>query len=169
MYFRVIQQFKLTLTNLDNILEKAIAHARKKDFDPSNFCQARLAPDMFTFTRQIQIATDVAKSAAATLSGKEIPKFEDNESSLPELQTRIRKCVAFLDTFAEKDFAHLTNSTVVKVPYPAGKAMLAPDALITRAIPNLFFHVTAAYAILRAGGVDVGKEDFLGKIPMFDA
>lgn len=168
MYFPMIKQFQRTLTALDAILGKAVAHAEARKFSPDNFCTSRLAPDMLPFSRQIQIACDSAKRAGALLSGKEAPAHEDNETTMAQLRERIQKCLAFLGTLREEDFAKVTAKTVVPLPNPPGKAMHAEDALLARAVPNFFFHVTTAYAILRAGGVEIGKLDFLGDLPMFD-
>jgi hypothetical protein len=124
---------------------------------------------MLPFPVQIRIATDQAKSAAANLSGKEAPKFEDNETTIEELRGRIRRCISFLDSFTQKDFEKTNEKTVVKLAYPPGKAMLANEYLFGRQIPNFFFHVATAYNLLRAGGVEIGKMDFLGNLPMQDA
>ncbi len=169
MYYAVIQQFVRTLHNLDAILAKAVAHAEAKKFDPNNFCTARLAPDMLPFTRQVQIACDAAKRAASALTGKEAPAHEDTERTMEELRGRVGKCLAYLESLTPEDFAHVTSKTVVKAPGPSGKSMYADDLLLGRQVPNFFFHVTTAYALLRAGGVEVGKRDFLGNLPMFDA
>ncbi len=149
MYFAVIQQFQRTLRALDAILSKAVLYAEAKKFDPDNFCTARLTPDMLPFTRQIQIACDSGKRAAAALVGKEAPVHEDTEQTLAQLQERIGKCLAYLATFREKDFDAVTPKTEVKLLNPPGKAMYADDALLGRSIPNFFFHVTIAYALLR--------------------
>jgi hypothetical protein len=167
MYYDVIQQFTKTLRNLDGILEKAIRHAEAKKFDPNNFCTARLAPDMFPLTKQVQIASDVAKAMPAMLTGKEPPKFEDNETTMEQLRERVRKTLAHLETYRADDFAKVTDKTAVKVPYPQGKSMHAADWVFARSVPNLFFHVSMTYALLRAGGVDVGKGDFLGPQNLF--
>jgi len=169
MYHLAIRQFAHTLKSLDTILGKAVSHAEAKKFDVNNYCSARLAPDMLPFPVQIRIATDQAKSAAANLSGKEAPKFEDNETTVEELRARIRRCVSFLDSFTEKDFEKVTGKTVIKLAYPPGKAMLANEYLFGRQIPNFFFHVSTAYNLLRQGGVEIGKMDFLGNLPMQDA
>ena len=169
MYLLAIRQFAHTLKNLDTILGKAVSHAEAKKFDVNNFCSARVFPDMLPFPVQIRIATDQAKSAAANLSGKEAPKFEDNETTIEELRGRIRRCISFLDSFTQKDFEKTNEKTVVKLAYPPGKAMLANEYLFGRQIPNFFFHVATAYNLLRAGGVEIGKMDFLGSLPMQDA
>jgi uncharacterized protein len=169
MYFAVIQQYQRSLRALDAILGKAVLHAEAKKFSPDNFCTARLAPDMLPFTRQVQIACDSAKRSAAGLTGKEAPVHEDTEQTMAELRERIQKCLAYLRTLKAEDFAKVTAKTVVKLANPSGKAMYAEDALLSRSVPNFFFHVTVAYALLRAGGVDIGKQDFLGELPpMFD-
>jgi hypothetical protein len=165
MYFAVIQQFQRTLRALDAMLGKAVLHAEAKKFSPDNFCTARLAPDMFPFSRQIQLVCDVAKRTAATLIGKEPPVHEDTEQTIAQLRERIQKCLTYLATFRAEDFASVTSTTKVKLLHPPGKAMYADDALLARALPNFFFHVSMAYALLRAGGVDVGKMDFLGALP----
>ena len=169
MYHLAIRQFVRSLKNLDAILGKAVSFAETKKFDVNNFCSVRLAPDMLPFTAQIRIATDMAKAAAASLSGKEAPKFEDNETTIEELRARIARCIGFLDGFNEKDFEKVTGKTLVKVPYPPGKAMLADEYLFGRQLPNFFFHVATAYNLLRQGGVEIGKGDFLGTLQMQDA
>ena len=169
MYHLAIRQFVRSLKNLDAIIGKAVSFAETKKFDVNNFCSMRLAPDMLPFTAQIRIATDMAKAAAAALSGKEAPKFEDNETTIEELRARIARCIGFLDGFNEKDFEKVTGKTLVKVPYPPGKAMLADEYLFGRQLPNFFFHVATAYNLLRQGGVEIGKGDFLGALQMQDA
>lgn len=169
MYHLAIRQFAHTLKSLDTILGKAVTHAETKKFDVNNYCTTRVAPDMLPFPAQIRIATDMAKAAAANLSGKEAPKFEDNETTIEELRGRIRRCVSFLDGFSEKDFEKVTATMPIKLAYPPGKAMLANEYLFGRQIPNFFFHVTTAYNLLRQGGVEIGKMDFLGALPLQDA
>lgn len=169
MYFATLQQFAKTLKNLETIIGKAIKSAETRGFDPNNFCTSRLSPDMFPFTRQVQIACDVAKYAAASLAGKDAPKHEDNEKTLTELQARIRKVLGYLETFTVDDFKQVNSRTVVRMAFPQGKAMHAEEFLLSRAVPNFFFHLTTAYALLRAGGVDIGKGDYLGSLNMFDA
>lgn len=169
MYFELIQQFRHTLGNLDAILDKAARHAEARKFDPDAYLALRLAPDMFPFTRQVQIACDAAKTAAALFSGKEPPKHEDNEKTFSELRARIRKVCDYLDSFKAEDFKGTQAHTVVRVQFPQGKAMHAQDAALSRSIPNFFFHVTMAYALLRQAGVEVGKKDYLGELKIFDA
>jgi uncharacterized protein len=169
MYYLAIRQFARTLKNLDAILIKADDYAGSRGFDVNNFMNSRLAPDMLPLVVQIRIACDNAKTAAAGLSGKEAPKHEDNEATFEELHGRIAKCLAFLDSFTEADFAKTTADTRVKLMYPAGKALRADDYLFGRQIPNFYFHVATAYDILRAGGVPLGKSDYLGELTFVDA
>ena len=168
MYHKAIQQFARTLRNLDAILDKTEAYAKTRGFDVNNFLTARLAPDMLPFVRQIRIACDHAKSAAQALSGKELPKHEDNEATFAELRGRIAKCLAVLDGLTPADFAATKPDQVVKMPNRPGKAMRADEYLWHRQIPNFYFHVTTAYALLRAGGVEIGKADFLGPLDIID-
>lgn len=164
MYFATIQQFHKVLGNLEAILEKAMHHAEKRSFDANNFVGMRLTPDMFPLSRQIQIATDFVRNSAASLAGKEAPKMEDNETTLTQLRDRIRNTRTYLATFKEADFAAAAERKI-KVPNPPGQAMMAEVHLIQRVIPNFYFHVTTAYALLRQGGVDIGKADYLGTAP----
>ena len=169
MYYAAIKQFIRTLRNLDAILEKAIAYAQARKFDVNNFCSARLFPDMLPFVAQIRVACDHAKNAAANLAGKIPPKHEDTETTMEELRARIAKCVAYLDTFTAKDFEHTSPGMVVKLPNSPGKGLKADEYLWMRQIPNFFFHVSTAYDLLRHGGLEVGKKDLLGPLPLVEA
>jgi uncharacterized protein len=169
MYYQIIRQFAFTLKNLDAILTKAERYAEARGFDVNNFVNARLAPDMLPFVAQVRIACDNAKSAAANLSKRAVPKHEDNEKSFEELHARIAKVLAFLDTFSEADFAETQADAKVALAYPAGKFMRAIEYVTGRQIPNFYFHVVTAYDILRQGGVDLSKVDYLGAIPMLDS
>jgi hypothetical protein len=168
MYYVAIKQFARTLRNLDAILEKAIAYAQARKFDVNNFCSARLFPDMLPFVAQIRIACDQAKNAAANLSGKIPPKHEDTETTMEDLRGRIAKCLAYLETFTAKDFEHTGPATIVKLPNLPGKGLKADEYLWVRQIPNFYFHVTTAYNLLRHGGLDVGKKDYLGPLPLVE-
>ncbi len=168
MYFDVVKQFIRTLRALDAILVKAAQHAEAKRFDPNNFLTERLAPDMLPFTRQVQIACDAAKRIAASLSGKDAPIYPDNKSTLEQLRERIAKTVAYLETFTADDFASVKRDHLVPLPNNPARGLLAPDALLCRSVPNFFFHVSIAYALLRRGGVDIGKRDLLGDLPLVD-
>lgn len=168
MYYLAIQQFVRTLKNLDAILGKAEAYAESRKFDVNNFVSARLAPDMLPFTTQIQIACDAAKMAAAALSRKEAPRHEDNEKTFADLRERIRKCVGFLESLRAEDFAGTTADQRVLASTRQNRWMRAEDFLWQRQIPNFYFHVTTAYALLRAGGVDIGKGDYLGQLSLLE-
>jgi hypothetical protein len=165
---RVVKQFARTLRNLDAVLEKATKYAETRKFDVNNFCTARLFPDMLPFVSQIRIACDHAKSVAANLSGKEAPKHEDTETTMAELRGRIAKCLAYLDTFTAADFERVKPDAMIRLPNRPGKGIAADEYLYARQIPNFFFHVTTAYNLLRHGGVEIGKNDFLGSLGFVD-
>jgi len=169
MYYLTIRQFARTLKNLDAVLSKAEAYATQRGFDVNNLLSARLSPDMLPFVAQIRIACDNAKMAAANLSGKPAPKHEDTEKTFEELHGRIAKALAFIDSVTESDFAAVKPDQPVKLAYPPNKALRAQDYLLARQIPNFYFHVVTAYDILRQGGVDLGKGDYLGDLPLIDA
>jgi len=168
MYHFAIRQFARSLKNLDGFLEKAQAHAKARNFDVNNFMGLRLAPDMLPFAAQVRIACDNAKAAAANLSGKDNPKHEDNETTVEELRGRIAKCLAYLETFRAEDFARTTSETVCKLSYPKGKGLKADEYLYGRQFPNFYFHVTTAYDLLRHGGVELGKNDYLAGLNLID-
>ena len=154
--------FRTMLGNLSHLLEKGQAYAQTRKFDPQVLVTYRLAPDMLPFSRQIQIACDAAKNGVARISGVEAPKFEDNEATFDELRARIAKTLAWLDTVpAEK----LNGTEDTDITFPVGRestrTMKAEAYLKHWVLPNLFFHVTTAYAILRHNGVDLGKADYL--------
>ncbi len=154
------------LNALSGVLDKAAAFAASRKFDPAMLLASRLAPDMFTLTRQVQVACDQAKNGAARLAGVEPPKFEDNETSIDALKERIAKTVAFL---ASLDSQAIDTAVEKEIIFPLGPAkgkMIGADYLNHFVLPNFYFHLTAAYAIVRHCGVEVGKRDFLGAIPI---
>jgi hypothetical protein len=163
-----IPQLVRTLRQLDAILAKAEAYAKSRSFDVNNFLTARLAPDMFPFVRQIRIACDHAKNVAQALSGKDLPKHEDNEASFEDLHARIAKCLAVIEGLKPSELEAVKPDTIIKMPNRPGKGMRAGDYVWKRQIPNFYFHVTTAYNLLRAGGVDIGKSDFLGPLDIVD-
>ncbi len=167
-YQATVPQLKKMLNNLDKWLDAAVAHAKAKSFDPSVLLTARLAPDQYSLTRQIQACCDGAKFTSARLAGKEAPKHPDTETTLDELHARIRSVVEYLDTFTEADFADTKDRTVA-LPFMPGKVLSAADYLNEMALPNFYFHVTTAYAILRHNGVDLGKIAFIGSLNLRDA
>jgi uncharacterized protein len=155
--------FKSMLSNLDYFLVKAQAHAEAKKFDPANLLTARLAPDMLPLTRQVLIACDASKFCMARLSGVEAPKFDDTESTIEQLRGRISKTIAYIDSVG----ADKINGTEDKdITFPIGRdgstrTMKGEAYLKHWAMPNMYFHVTTAYALLRHNGVDLGKTDYL--------
>ncbi len=167
MYYLVIRQFARSLKNLDAVMAKAQAYADARKFDVNNYLSTRLFPDMLPFTAQIRIACDTAKAAAANLAAKEAPKHEDNETTFAELRGRIGKCLAYLETLSAKDFERTKADSPIKMPdrpNRPGKTHRAEEYLLGRQIPNFYFHVTTAYDLLRQGGVEVGKSDYLGEL-----
>lgn len=168
LYQASVPQLKKMLNNLDKWLDAAVAHAAKKSFDPAVLLEARLAPDQYPLTRQIQACCDGAKFTAARLAGKEAPKHPDTETTLDELRARIRSVVEYLDTFTEADFAE-SKARKVALPFMPGKVLSSGDYLNEMALPNFYFHVTTAFAILRHNGVDVGKMAFIGSLNVQDA
>lgn len=167
MIFQTLSQMKKQLRQLDKWLETAAQFAASKNFDPNLFLGFRLAPDQFPFVRQVQTACDTPKLAASRLSGKEAPKHEDNEKTLDELRARVASTLAYLDGFTAKDFEGAETRTVTQ-PRWEGKTMDGGDYFLEHAVPNFFFHVTTAYAILRHNGVSIGKRDYLGALSLKD-
>lgn len=161
MYSASVPVFQSMLKALSNLLTKAEANAAERKIDPSVFLNARLAPDMFTLTRQVQIATDHAKGAAARLAGREIMKLDDNEASFADLQARIAKVIEHLDGFKPADIDGSDEREVVLKIRGADMPMSGERYLLRFAMPNFYFHVTTAYTILRHNGVPLGKGDFL--------
>ena len=168
MAYQVISQCTQALKNLEVWLDKAEQHAAVKEFDVSVLMTSRLAPDMKDFIYQVQSACDYVKAAAAWLSGQTPPKHEDNEQTIDELRARIRKTVAFAESVREAQYAGASERKV-SLSWAPGKIIGGEDYLLQITIPNTFFHITMAYAILRHNGVDVGKMDFLGPINLVDA
>jgi hypothetical protein len=157
----------LGLDALSKNLDKAEAHAAEKKFEPSVLLNTRLAPDMFPLVKQVQIATDLAKNGASRLAGVEPPRYEDTETTIAELKARLAKTVAYLKTLDTKAIDASADRQIVFPLGPQHKGeMNGADYLNHFVLPNVYFHLTAAYAILRHCGVNVGKEDFLGAIPM---
>lgn len=164
LYDITVPQFTKMLHNLSLILDKAEAFSKEKKFEVDVLLNDRLAPNMFTFTRQVQIACDTAKLCAARLSGKEAPVHNDSEKTLEELKTRIQQTISFLETVTAKDFDGAETKHITQ-PRWEGKYLTGKEYAIQHALPNIYFHVTTAYAILRHNGVEVGKKDYLGEMP----
>jgi hypothetical protein len=163
MYYAIIGQMKKQLGQLDKWLETAAAHAKEKKFDPNVFVGLRLAPDQFPFARQVQAACDSAKLAASRLGGKEAPVQPDTEQTLDELRARVRSVVTYLESFTAKDFESAATRSITQ-PRWEGKTMTGADYFLEHALPNFYFHLTTAYALLRHNGVNVGKRDYLGAL-----
>jgi hypothetical protein len=152
----------LTLGNLAAILEKGQAHALARKFDPAVLVNARIAPDMFPLSKQVQIASDTAKGGAARLAGLEPPRFEDTETTFEELKARVSKTVDYVKGVPVSAFEGAEDRDIKIQAGPRTLEFKGLDYLQRWVLPNLFFHVTVAYAILRHNGVEVGKRDFLG-------
>ncbi len=152
------------LTNLSAILDKAAAHAAAKKFDSLILVQSRLYPDMHPLVRQVQIACDTAKGAAARLAAVEVPKHEDGEVTLDDLKQRIAKTLDFLKTIGP-DQLKGAEDRPIEIKFPSGAWKFTAVAYLTDfVLPNFYFHVSMVYALLRKSGVELGKGDFLGAI-----
>jgi hypothetical protein len=150
------------LGNLSAFLDKAVAFSEAKKFDVAVLLNARLAPDMLALTRQVQIACDMIKGAAARLSGTEIPKYEDNETTVAELKARIAKTLAFVNGVDAAKFAGSDDRDIVLQARSGEQRFKGLNYLRDYVLPNMYFHVTTTYAILRHNGVELGKPDFIG-------
>ena len=162
MHAMTVEVFTRTLGNLSAVLEKSLAHATQRKIDPAVLLGARLAPDMLPLTRQVQIACDQAKNSVARLAGQEPPRFADNETTFEQLHARIARTLDYLKSVP---VSALEGSEAREVKVPQGERTLEFKGLPYvqhTALPNVFFHVTTAYAILRHNGVELGKGDFLG-------
>ncbi len=152
-----------SLSNLIGILKKGSDYAEEKKIDPSVLLNSRLFPDMFPLTKQVQIASDIAKRGVAQLAGVEAPKFEDNESSFPELIERLEKTIAYLKSIKPEQVDGTEEKTITLEIRKNTLTFAGMPFLLYFVLPNVYFHVTTSYDILRHCGVEVGKEDFLGK------
>jgi hypothetical protein len=162
-----IPVFVTGLNALSAILDKAAAYVSAKKVDPAVLLRWRLAPDMFDFTRQVQVVSDQARRGAARLAGVEPPSYSDTETSIDELKARLAKTAAYLQTLDRKA---IDGAAEREIAFPIGGGqtgrMKGDDYLNHFVLPNFYFHLTAAYAILRRCGLDIGKRDFLGAIPV---
>lgn len=163
MYYRLIQQSTQNLKNLEAWLDKAEQFAAAKKFDVDVLLNGRLAPDMKPFIYQVQSACDYVKAGAAWLSGQTPPKHDDTEQTIEEVRARIHKTVDFALSVSESQFSRAAKQTV-SLSWAPGKVLHGEDYLVQMTIPNVYFHLSMAYAVLRQAGVDVGKMDFLGPI-----
>lgn len=164
IYQLTVVQFCKMLNNLSAILDKSTQYADSKKFETSVLLESRLAPDQFNFIRQVQITCDTAKLGASRLTTKEAPKHEDTEKTISDLKTRILSTIQYLEAFKESDY---TAAATISVSQPRweGQYLTGEEYVLQHVIPNFYFHMTTAYAILRNNGVDVGKKDYLGKMP----
>ena len=162
MYQASVPVFIRMLNNLAAILEKAAIHADAKKIDPVVLINFRLYPDMLPFAKQIQIAADAAKNGIGRLVGIEAPKFEDNEKTFPELIERVRKTIEYLNTIKAEQIDGSEGKEIIIQSHGSTLTYHGQDFLLNRALPNLYFHITTAYAILRHNGVELGKRDYLG-------
>lgn len=165
LYDITVRQYSKMLSNLSLILDKAAQYADNKKFNVDVLLNSRLAPDQFNLIRQIQIACDTAKFGAARICGKEAPSHPDTETTLAELQVRIDSVQAYLSSFKPEDFVG-AEARHVSQPRWEGKYLTGIEFIIQHSLPNIYFHITTAYSILRNNGVDVGKKDFLGSMPL---
>lgn len=168
MFHPVVAQCTQNLKQLETFLDKAEQFAAAKKFDVGVLLESRLAPDMREFIYQVQSACDYVKGAAAWLSGQTPPRHEDKEKTVAELRERIRKTVAFVESVPAAQYAGAAERKV-SFSWAPGKAIGGSDYLLQMTIPNVYFHLAMAYAILRSNGVDVGKMDFLGAINLVPA
>lgn len=163
IYTASVPLLKQLLEALSNNLGKAAVNAAERKIDPSIFVNARLAPDMFALARQVQVATDMSKAAIARLGGVEIPKFEDTETTLEELQARIAKTVVFMESVPASVIAGSDDKAISFKSGPREMNLTGADYLLTWVIPHVMFHVITAYDILRHNGVPLAKRDFIGQ------
>ena len=163
MYDASVPVIRQMLGGLSGLLAKAAAHAADKKIDPSVLLQTRLFPDMFPLARQVQIACDFGKSIASRLAGAEVPAYEDTEQTIEQLQARIDKTLALIDGLDAASFeSSQTLQIVLRPGTPKERTMSGQAYLLSYGLPQFFFHVTTAYALLRHNGVEVGKKDYMG-------
>jgi uncharacterized protein len=162
IYDATIPSLKRALSNLAAILKKGEEYADAKEVEHQVLLNSRLFVDMYPLTRQVQIATDMSKGAGGRLAAIEIPKYEDNETSFAELQARITKTIAFLDSINPEQLEGAESREITITIRKADLKFSGQDYLLKWVLPNVYFHVTTAYNILRHNGVELGKQDFLG-------
>ena len=166
MYHASIPTFIRHLNILCDILQKGAAHAEAKKIDPAVFINSRLAPDMFALAKQVQIVSDTAKGASGRLAQVQPPSFEDTETTFPQLIERAKKTIAWLETLKPEQIDGGEEREVTWTTKSGPKRMKGQPYLFQHALPNLFFHVSMTYAILRHNGVELGKQDYLGKVDL---
>ena len=164
LYDATVPVFLNKLAAVQGWLDKLVAYGEQRNFDPESVLQARLAPDQFPLVRQIQVACDNVKGIVARLGGKDVPSHPDTEKTIAEVRQRINTVIEFIKTFKPEDFQGAEERTI-SLAFWQGKSMRGGDYLDHYALPNFYFHLTTAYAILRHNGVAVGKMDFMGAVP----
>ncbi len=164
MYQASVPAFVKMLNNLSAILDKAEAYATDRNIAPEVLLNWRLAPDMFSLTRQIQIASDLAKGTAARLAGREVPSYPDEEKTFADLKARIAKTVKFIESLAPMDIDGSEGRDIALTVGGQELRFIGEPYLVHFALPNFYFHAATAYDILRRCGVEIGKRDFIGKI-----
>ena len=163
IYTTSIPVFKQMLGGLKEVLRKAETHASDKKIDPNALLQARLFPDMFNLLRQVQVASDFAKSVSARLAGVDVPKMDDNEQTFADLQTRIDTVMTFIGGLDQSKFDEAAAREIItQAGTPKEKRFTGQSYLLNYGLPHFFFHTTTAYLILRHNGVEVGKKDYIG-------
>jgi hypothetical protein len=162
MYQATVPPCVRALTNLTDILEKAASYAASRQIDPSVLLATRLFPDMFPLTTQILIASDIARGGAARLAGAEVPAFETGKTSFAELTDGVRRSITYLQSLQPEQFEGAEDRTVTWQTRSATKKMQGTPYLFNHVLPNVYFHVTTAYDILRQSGLEIGKQDYLG-------
>lgn len=163
MYPELFRQMRKQLAQLDLWLDKADAAAKTRSFNADAFLQCRLAPDQFALVRQLQIVCDTARQAASRLTGKPLEAQPDTETTIDEVRARMHATLAYLDGLTAADFAGAATREITQ-PRWEGKTMTGADYFVEHALPNFYFHLTHAYALLRANGVPLGKRDYLGAL-----
>ena len=163
LYAASVPVFKQMLGSLDEVLGKAQAHAAERKIEPGALTQARLFPDMFPLSKQVQIACDFARGVCARLAGAEVPVYEDKEQTFDELRALIARTLAFVAGFdASRFYASAQREIVLRPGTPKEKRLAGDTYLLNYGLPQFFFHVTTAYALLRHNGVEIGKRDYMG-------
>ena len=168
IYHQTVPQFVKTLQNVERWIDKAVAHAKAKKIKPNELLNARLVLDQYPLVKQIQSLCDTAKLASSRLSTKEAPKHPDTEATVDELLARLRSVREYLGTYKPSDFEG-AEARHIALPFMPGKVLTGSDYVNEFVLPNFYFHVTTAYAILRHHGVELGKMDFIGSLPFKDA
>ncbi len=164
MYHASVPRIVSILTNVAHLLDKAQTHVETKKWNEAALTQFRLYPDMFPLTRQVQIACDTAKGVVARLAGLEIPVYEDNEVSIADLKARIAKTIAFVSGFTAAQLDGTEDKDIVTKRGDVETHYKGMQFLLNHAMPNMHFHATTVYAILRHNGIEIGKRDYLGKV-----